>query len=233
MPKDEPGAPKPPSRWRRYQRPGKQVSEAPGEESKPAAEPTHGPERRTSAPSNAQRYLREHWVKITLVGGAALGVLGLIALIAVPEITRPDMFSDEGIQELADELEEETGSTLVYDLTIYPEYVVVAVPAEPDDPDSKRVKSYYWTGGGLDESSKTTTEERAFDLRELDGDVIGDAVRTARAELIEDPETSYAIVDAPEEADGYWIAAYVSNDYGEGGYLGVDLDGDEVTRTTW
>ncbi len=107
------------------------------------------------------------------------------------------------------------------------------MPAEPDDPESKRLQNYYWDGGGLDESSRSTTEERTFDIRELDGDVIADAVRKARAELIDDPETSYAIVDAPEEEGGYWISAYVGNDYGEGGYLGVDLDGTEVTRTTW
>lgn len=236
MPIDEPDAPQPPSRWRRYQRPSKKVSEGldSGEQSpKPFAPKVAEPERRRTSPSSLLAYARDHRLKIVLITGGVLGVVGAVLAIVIPEVTRPDMFSDEGIQELADELEEENGSTLVYDLVIYEDYVVVSVPAEPDDPDSTRVHRYYWTGGGLGDEDKTTSDEKAFDLREIDGDVIGAAVRQARAELIDDPEAPYAIIEAPDEPDGYWIAAYVSNEYGEGGYLGVDVEGDEVTRTTW
>lgn len=236
MPADEPNAPQPPL-WRRYQRPSKKVSESPesGEQSpQPAAAPNVAdPERLRTDPSELLAYARDHRRKIALITVGVLGVVGAVLAIVIPAVTRPDMFSDEGIQELADELEEEYGSTLVYDLVIYEDYVVVSVPAKPNDPDSTRAHRYYWSGGGLGDEDKTTTDEQAFDLRDLDGDVIGAAVREARAELIDDPETPYAIVEVPDEPDGYWIAAYVSNEYGEGGYLGVDLEGDEVTRTTW
>lgn len=147
---------------------------------------------------------------------------------------RPDMHSQEALDDLVRELRDEHGSSKVFEATFYPDraYVELHVPGGS----GQRYDSYSWDGS-LDEWGSSGTDDGAtFDLRDLDGDRFDDFCDVART-LVEDPGDCYIIVSAPDpnappQLDG-WYRAHVSNDYSEGGYVLFDRDGEEVTRTTW
>ena len=103
------------------------------------------------------------------------------------------MLSPEGFADLVAALEEETGSSTVFEAVLYPGYAVVNVPV---DATSARSHSFYWDGE-LDESgSKSTTTYERFDLADIDPTVVVSVVDQARAK-VEDPQTWYSIIRAP------------------------------------
>ncbi len=192
---------------------------------------------------------------ITKAGGGAKWVL-IVVLIVMAGVTVPiffgikaivdtasdtindftpgqaDVFSEEGLEELADDLEAARGSTEIFSATLYPTYAVLEVPAEGS---GKRMFRYYWDGD-LDQQSKgTVSEPKRMDLRDIELDVVED-LRTKARDQVEDadPKTNYVIVSAPGATDeGAYFSAYASNDFGEGGYVTGDLDGKVIRSTTW
>lgn len=143
-----------------------------------------------------------------------------------------DVFSEEGLEELADDLEAARGSTEIFSATLYPTYAVLEVPAQGS---GKRMYRYYWDGD-LDQQSKgTVSEPERMDLRDVELDVVEDLRKKARDQVEDaDPATNYVIVSAPGATDeGAYFSAYASNDFGEGGYVSGDLDGKVIRSTTW
>lgn len=138
--------------------------------------------------------------------------------------------SGAGFADLLDALEEETGSTDVFEAVVYPGYTVVEVPFKAGD---ERAVRYYWDGD-LDETSKGTSDYQPFDLADVDSSFFPDMCDRARR-LVEDPKDCYLIIRRPAVADtdSSWISAYISNEFSQGGYIEFDLEGVELERHTW
>lgn len=150
---------------------------------------------------------------IFATGGDDGGVLG-----GDPE---PEVLTAQGYDELVAAVEEETGSTTVFDAVLYPAYAVVSIPV---DATTKRQESWYWDGTDLrSNDSKSTASFDRFDLAGVDGAVVVDLVDQVRT-LVEDPTSWYAIVRT-SDADGATMWAYARNEYGETAYLGARADG--------
>ena len=193
---------------------------------------------------------------ITKGGGGAKWVL-IIVLIVIAGVTVPiffgikaivdtasdtideftpnnaDTFSDEGFKDLLSDLEDATGSTEIFDATLYPGYAYVQVPAERT---GKRMYRYHWDGD-LEQQGKGSASEgtQRMDLRDVRLDVLED-LRTQALDAVEDSkeQDSYVIVHAPGASDeGASLFAYASNDFSEGGYISADLDGKVIREVTW
>lgn len=177
-----------------------------------------------------ERTVRRRGGKLLLAGAVVLGLVAWGVVAIVRNLTAPDEPQTvEGYAAMLDDLEEETGGTEVLSAVIYPDYAVVEVPLGPGD---RRYDSYRWDGG-LSESSKgNSPDDVPFDLRDIDPAPFEAMCGDARA-LVPDTLTCYLVVERPEDGDRGWISAYVSNDYGQGGYIEYDLDGREVRRTSW
>ncbi len=144
-----------------------------------------------------------------------------------PGIGEVNTMSEEGYAELIDDLESETGSSVVFEAVLYPGYAVMQVPV---DATTNRYEYRYWDGSLDEATSKSTTDYTRFDLRDVDPDVIVGLVDEARSR-VEDPTSWYAIVRQPDDEydNGTWISAYATNEFGESAYLGGDQEG----NITW
>jgi hypothetical protein len=133
----------------------------------------------------------------------------------------------KGFAALREALEEETGSTKVIGLTVYPGYAVAEV-LEGSAPGRTR-RLYY--DGSFSDSGLSTTTDRPLDLARVDPASVETLVRKVR-KVVEDEDSWYLILRAPD-ADGAAVWAYASNPYGEGGYVSGRLDGKVVSTVTW
>ena len=141
-----------------------------------------------------------------------------------------DVFSADGLDELADDLEKETGSSEVFSATLYPDYAYVEVPAEAS---GQRMFRYYWDGDLQQQSKGKATYPERMDVRDLDSQVMqGLLAKISRK--VEDSTSTYVIAHAPGPTDeGAALWAYASNDFSEGGYVSATIDGKVIRTTTW
>ncbi|GAA1794549.1 hypothetical protein GCM10009795_045130 [Nocardioides hankookensis] len=139
-----------------------------------------------------------------------------------------DVLTADGYDELLDAVDDEAGSTWVFDAVLYPAYAVVSIPA---DATSQRQESFYWDGSDLSSNdSKSTASFDRFDMSRVEGQVLVDLVDRVKL-LVEDPTTWYTIVRAPDQ-DRAVVWAYATNEYGETAYLGARRDGTVVYDST-
>ena len=132
-----------------------------------------------------------------------------------------NVFTTAGYADLVAAVKEESGSTEVFDATIYPRYAVVYIPEEAT---GKRYQYSYWDGRTLSANdSKSTSDDPRFDMEAVDPQVIIDLVENVRGR-IEDPNGWYASITTTVAAEPQ-IAVYANNEYGEGAYILATLDG--------
>ncbi len=178
---------------------------------------------------------------IVPIVGVAIGLLSARDSFTAPEFAQPvdettylpgqapgvngvNVFTDSGFADLVTALEEQTGSTRVFNAVIYPRYAVLSVP---EGPRGKRYTSWYWNGRDLNQqSSKSTSTDPRVDLRSVNSEVLIALVEDVR-DRVEKPESWYAIVESLTN-QGPRMMAYANNEYGETSYVIANLQG-EIT----
>jgi hypothetical protein len=189
---------------------------------------------------SSTRRIGSRWSIVGVILGVAGATVGIgVAIYAASggggigiknPLEKPDAFSQKGIDELTKDLQDETGTTKVFELTIYPDYIVVESQAEPG---SQHYDSYYWDGG-FDDWDKGTSDTPAFDMSAVRGDLLAGMCQKAD-KLVDNGKNCYVIVGGSAAAapgQGFY-SAYTSNDYDEGGYITFDKSGNEVNHTPW
>jgi hypothetical protein len=220
-------------RWSVYRPSRSRVTEGERARTAGATKPADAP---TPTPTPRPRTSR---LGIAIAVGAVVLVFGIAGVAAYLGSDRDgsgpfgggevQVLTTDGVADLLAALDDETGSTEAFSATIYPTYAVVRVPV---DDRSQREIGYYWDGRDLEEwGSKGTSSYERFDLADIDTDLLLPLVREAKAQ-VDDPTSWYVIIDHTRDEEG-WISAYASNEYSEGGYVEVDLEGTEVRRVTW
>lgn len=141
-----------------------------------------------------------------------------------------EVLSSAGLANLVAAVEERTGTTKVFDATLYPTYAVLQLPV---DRETARQQYFYWDGSKLEphESFGRSTSGR-MDLATIHAETMLRAVRLAQQQ-VEEPNSWYVIVNAPDDSDPAVLYAYATNKYTEGGYVSVDARGKVVRRVTW
>lgn len=214
---------------------------ATGEEPESAAPPvSYGP-----APSGEDRYptlaevsarsgtLPKAALVIPFVAVLVVAVAIVGSLLALTDVSQQvkeatgvdedpsgDVLSVEGYADLVTAVQEQSGGTTAFDAVLYPEYAVVSLPV---DGRTQRYRSWYWDGSSLATSSQGTASSPRFDMSAVDPAVLVDLVGQVQG-LVEDPESWYVIVRAPDD-DGATMWAYASNEFAETAYLGARPDG--------
>lgn len=146
----------------------------------------------------------------------------------VPDgVPPPDVLSPGGFDDLLGAIEQETGSTKVFQAVIYPDYASLDLPV---DASSQRESSWFYDGGMRENGIKGTSSSKRFDLAAVDPAVLTRLVRKTRA-LVDDPKSSYVIIGGPFSEQPQ-IRAYSSNEFNESGYITAELNGKIIDRST-
>ncbi len=147
-----------------------------------------------------------------------------------PEPEPPNVLSVDGYGDVVAAVRQETGSSEVFQIVIYPEYAVVDVPV---DKTSGRQRSLFWDGDLGASGSTGTTDFDRFDLADLDPAVVTKMAKRARGLVPGQVDANYLIIRSPQDFDqGVWIYAYANNEFNEGGYLAADKKGKVLRRVT-
>ena len=181
-------------------------------------------------------------VKVVLAAVAAVIALGLVVPLVlmarvdsaqeatsaepVPLVEAIDLTTARGYNRVVREVEAKTGSTTVFNAVIYPGYAVIEVPV---DDLSRRSYGWYYNGEWDEWTGKGRADEDRFELDEVSGRTVGSLVSEARG-LVEDPNTSYVIVNSSGREEGVCLSVYASNEHSETAYLDARCDG-TVVRT--
>lgn len=178
---------------------------------------------------------------IVPIVAVAIGLLSARDSFTVPEFAQPvdettylpgvepgangvNVFTDSGWFELQAALEEQTGSTQVFQAVVYPRYAVLSVP---EGPKGKRHSSWYWNGRDLtQQDSKSTSTSPRITLNSVSPDVLITLVEEVKSR-VEDPDGWYAVIDSIP-TQGPRLLVYASNDYDETAYVIATLQG-EIT----
>jgi hypothetical protein len=221
----------PPDEWKTYNPDPSPEGEPAGkiEPYRPPTPPTPPTKPRTVKQRTVRR--RSPALPLLLVGAAVLGAVGWgVVSIARSAFDGGEPQTVEGFASMLEDLEEETGSTEVFEAVVYPEYAVVDVPVAPND---EREISYRW-GGSLSESTKGTSDDEVFDLADVDASHFAEMCDEV-ATLIDDPGDCYLIIRKPDDTfpdrANVWISAYVSNEFSQSASINYDLEGNEVDRS--
>lgn len=147
-----------------------------------------------------------------------------------PSPTPADVLSATGFRALLAAIQAQTGTTDVFDATLYPGYASVQLPV---DRETRRQAYYYWDGVTLKESNSFgRSSNPRIDLATIDVATMQRLVRLARRQ-VEEPISWYVIVRAPDASDQAVLYAYASNKFSEGGYVSADARGKVVRKVTW
>ena len=162
-----------------------------------------------------------------VVFGIAAGIIvGIGAMTGSSSIVgaKPRLHEAAGFDALVADIDAEFGSTEVAEVVLYPEYAVVRIPAE-DDP--THLEGYYYDGDFDDPNAAgvRATDEPLVDLATIDGSVVEQLIDQAPSPLnVDDPDSTYAIIETWGDPVQPAVAVYASNDY-ESGYLVAAVDG--------
>jgi Domain of unknown function (DUF1707) len=176
-------------------------------------------------------------VVLCIVAGVALPIFfGIKALVDtvddLPDIggvSKADVFSDAGLADLVDAVEEKTGGTEAFELDVYDGYAIVYLPT---DNNSKRYIAYRFDGH-LEEFTKgTESDDLRIDLADVNAKVLRDLAAAARR-MVEGTTSNYVLVrpSAPPFGDGKaQVLAFASNEFGESGHIEAKLDGTIIKK---
>jgi hypothetical protein len=139
-----------------------------------------------------------------------------------------DVFDDDEFDEMVDKIEDETGTTEVWEFSMYKDYAVIYVPTQAT---GKRYIAFRYDGA-LTEFTKgsRSSDEQRFDLRDVDVAVLRKFRDLAR-DLVENPTSNYVIVRAPFIGEGpIQVSAYASNEFSESGWIEGTLNGKVIAE---
>jgi hypothetical protein len=145
---------------------------------------------------------------------------------AQSEAVLGDLTSASGYDHFVAALTDKTGSSVVFNATIYPGYAVVEVPV---DDSSQRAFGWYYDGTWQEWTGSGTAEEQRLDLADLDGDVVAGTLKKV-ARRIDDPDATYVLVNPAGREQGVCLSAYANNELDETAYVNATCDGEIVFR---
>jgi len=146
---------------------------------------------------------------------------------AAPSPTAPSYrLSGPGIRSFLAAYRAKFGTSKVVDLTLYDDYVIVQVPV----PGRARHAGWNYREGEFREFGGVSANfpgSAVVDTRRLDvAAVVRNLAKARRVLKVEDVSLSYVSIDyRPRFDDAANVNIYLTNPYGESGYLATTLDG--------
>ncbi len=123
-------------------------------------------------------------------------------------------------------LEEQTGTTAFVNLRIYDSYVIASVPTAPG---AKTVDSWQYRDGGVTRTGPAgTVKDRVplIDMSKVEWDTLPALLEQAKQDLgVANPTSRYVIVEPWMMDQSPSMRPYLSDEYGQGGYVLAGTDG--------
>ncbi|MEU8777581.1 serine/threonine-protein kinase [Streptomyces sp. NPDC048606] len=142
-----------------------------------------------------------------------------------------DLLTPAGVRDALDALRRATGTTTFADLRIYPGYVLAKVPTAPG---ARTLDGWEYRGGATRRTGPDGTvdeDDPVIDMSTVDWNALPGLLEAARTELgVERPTSRYVIVDPWMMDNLPAMRAYLSDAYGQGGYVLAGTDG-KVRKT--
>lgn len=172
-------------------------------------------------------------VAMIVLGGGVAAAIAIFAAVdgGIDSIGGIDAKDPDDFEELVDQLEEERGSTEVFWVGLYTDYIIVDVPYT-DDPNDTRELNYNWRGGDLDDNySKGTSSDARFDLKDIDPALI-DGMCDPLLDLADGAtlDDCYIFISKPTEAAGAWFYTSASDEFGRSYSIQYNKVGKEINR---
>jgi hypothetical protein len=144
-----------------------------------------------------------------------------------------DLLTPAGVRKVVDAFETKTGSRSYGYLSVYPEHATAKVMVSGSQ---TRYATYnYWVDRGVETSiikGNLFNGDKPVRADDFDWDALPALLARADKELkVDEPTSRYLLLRQPNDRTGTAaaMAVYISNDYGEGGYLEADPQG-KVTK---
>ncbi|MFJ1967702.1 protein kinase [Streptomyces sp. NPDC087903] len=148
--------------------------------------------------------------------------------------TAGDLLTPAGVREALRAIEKETGRSSFGAFLVYPDYVSASVMVKGSQ---TRYDSYtYRVGQGVEKGiikGSLAGGQKPVRLDDFRWDALPGLLKRAEKELkVDKPTTRYLLVRQPNDIfdTAAGMAVYISDEYGEGGYMEADRQG-RVTRT--
>ncbi|WP_411103858.1 protein kinase domain-containing protein [Streptomyces sp. cmx-4-9] len=136
------------------------------------------------------------------------------------------LLTPAGVRTALDALKRKTGTTEFVDMKVYGEYVIASVPTAPG---AKTVDSWQYRGGEATRRGPAGTVRQGaplIDMAKIDWDVLPGLLEQARRDLdVANPTSRYVIVEPWMMDQSPSMRPYLSDEYGQGGYLLAGTDG--------
>ncbi|WP_128374566.1 serine/threonine-protein kinase [Streptomyces cavernae] len=150
------------------------------------------------------------------------------------EAAAEDLLTPDGIRTALKAIEKESGRNMYGDLTVYPEHVSASVMVEGSR--TKYDTYTYFVGRGVEQgiiSGSLIGDDKPVSLKGFNWDAVPSLLKQAEKKLnVDDPTTRYLLLRQEGQFLGTKLgfAVYLSNEYGQTGYLEADRQG-KVTKT--
>jgi hypothetical protein len=235
----QPDPPDPPNNWRVYEEDSTPDPEPPSEPpsvpygappSTPhvpygaAGQTSYNPVFVTTRSSSAAPKIIILVIALVVLGGVAAAAVAIFAAVdgGIGGIGGVNPKDPEDFAQMVEELEEERGSTEVWEVGLYDGYAIVYVPV---DSSSTKYDALRWDGGGFEDWTKGTSTYTRFDLAELDPEVL-DGMCDPVLDQADGatPSDCYVFIRKPGPPFGgnAWFSAGASDEYGQ--YFNVEYD---------
>ncbi|MFD6875562.1 MULTISPECIES: protein kinase [unclassified Streptomyces] len=136
------------------------------------------------------------------------------------------LLTPDGVRTALAALKEKTDTTTFVDMKVYEEYVIAAVPTAPG---ARTVDSWQYRDGVAKRTGPNgTVKEGAplIDMGAVNWDALPGLLEQAQRELkVEKPTSRYVIVDPWMMDQEPCMRPYLSDEYGQGGYVLAGIDG--------
>lgn len=140
--------------------------------------------------------------------------------------------SATGYSALRDAVRKSTGTTKIFEATIYPGYAVLEIPAGK----SGNTQHFYrWDGAQLSDlnAPATLASSGRVDLASVRPAVVQQLSERARRTLVKNPTTWYVLIRTDPVTSQPSVYAYANNAAAHGGYLLASPAGKVLRKTTW
>ncbi|MFJ8043628.1 protein kinase [Kitasatospora sp. NPDC096147] len=136
-----------------------------------------------------------------------------------------DLLTPAGALALVTSIQAATGSTVITDMTVYPEHASAKVVSK-DNPKRYEDVTYRAGKATVKPGGAVTGNKGTADLTKINWNQLPTNLATTQTQLgVEKPESRYIIVDYGWFAEEITIRYYVSDDYSGGGYLTAGASG--------
>ncbi|MEW2412755.1 protein kinase [Streptomyces sp. NPDC046866] len=140
--------------------------------------------------------------------------------------SRGSLLTPANVRAAVEAFQQKTGTTSFVEMTVYEEYVLADIPTAPG---AKTYDHWRYDGGGASRTGPGGTvkaDEPLIDMAAVSWDALPGLLDTAKKELgVDKPSSRYVIIEPWLFDQTPSMRPYLTDEYGQGGYVHADTQG--------